>query len=118
MNAPIIANIENIEMFREIIGDGFVEETLTRQKEIQKNKMDAIRSLDRIKENYNLIPEQMQDIESAFRLQSRNFNKLQSTSSEFAVNMDQLRKSSEKLAESCSMIAKNIRKNLNHSEVG
>jgi hypothetical protein len=99
MNAPLVANIENIVMFREILGEAFVEETLARQREIQNNKRDTLLSLDKIKENCNQISVHMRGIESGFKQLSTNFNKLENTSIEFAEKMLQFSKSSKKLAE-------------------
>lgn len=113
MNAPQVANIENIEMFREILGEAFVEETLTRQGEIQQNKRGTLFSLDKFKKSCSQISEHMQGIESDFKQQSINFNKLQNASSEFAASMLLLSKSSKKLAETFAKTAKTITKNLN-----
>lgn len=116
MNARRVANIEDIEMSREFLVETFVEETLARQKEIQENKRDTLFSLNKFKESCNQISGHMQGIESGFKQQSIDFNKLQNTSSEFAASMLQLSRSSKNLAEIFAKTAKSIRKNLNRSQ--
>ncbi len=110
MNAPLSASISNIKVFRNILADGLVEETLARQKETQENKVYTLHSLDRLEINCNELSNRMQELRFVLEQQSRNFDKLQNACNKIAASMEQLRRSSKDLSESLTATGKTIRK--------
>ena len=115
MNAPISATINNIEFFKDIISEDVIKETLDRHGQIQKNKENTLRSLDKFRKSCDHNSVQLQKLGLAFKQQSNTFKDLKTSCSDLNASMEQLRNSANKLTEALTSTADTIRKNLSKS---
>lgn len=63
MNAPVKANIKNIESFQEFLDTDYITETKNRQNLIQNNQQDSFDGLNSIKKNCNKLSKELNQLE-------------------------------------------------------
>lgn len=112
MNAPHPATIEDIEIYRELLPEGYIEETLKLQQ-INHSTRKQLRESSALREE-----QVIQEIEGTQKLReslshsSETFNNLKEAHLRYAREMENLRRASVRLSEIMTEISQNIRCNM------
>lgn len=110
MNAPSPGNLANIQSFRELLPEGFIEETLERQETIQKNKESSLASATRLNDDLTGLNGEVNKLEEALVEQGKLFAKLNSSCNDASKQMDDFATKARELSENMKKIAAAIRK--------
>ncbi len=112
MNAPLSVNLEQIEIFREILPNDFIEKTVARQKLIQGNKEDSLKSVKKMKRDCQTMSNKIGDLTNGLEEGVTSFGKLESSSREgadaFLELSARIREFSENLKTQSQMIKRNM----------
>lgn len=112
MNAPLSVNLEQIETFREILPDDFIEKTVARQKLIQGNKEEAMKSVQKMKRDCSAMSNKIGELTNGLEEGVSSFGKLESSSRKgadaFLELSARIREFSEKLQIQSQMIKRNM----------
>lgn len=112
MNAPLSVNMEQIEVYRDILPNDFIEKTVARQKLIQGNKEDSLKSMQEMKRDCNTISDKLGDLMGGLEEGVSSFEKLEYRSREgadaFLELSARIREFSENLKTQSQMIKRNM----------
>ena len=112
MNAPLPIKINNIELYRDVLGEDFVKETEERHHLIQRNKEESRQSTEKIKENFKSMADKFKDLGERFEQGSRSYKELNSASCRNAQLMSEVAVAAKRLAETLRKQSQQIKMNL------
>lgn len=112
MNAPLPVTIEDMEMYRELLPEGYIEETLKLQQINQSTRQQLRESPALRKEQAIQEIEETQKFWESLSHSSKTFNNLKEAHLRYARDMEDLRKASVRLSEIMAEISQNIRRNI------
>lgn len=112
MNVPLLVNMKQIEQYKDILSDDFIEKTVARQKLIQGNREDSLKSVQEMKKECDTISHDLDDLKNEMEEGISSFGKLKCSSREsadaFLELSDRIREFSETLKTQSQMIKRNM----------
>ncbi|MBU1140050.1 MAG: hypothetical protein KKD01_05215 [Proteobacteria bacterium] len=112
MNAPMPENMQQFEVYRDILPNDFIKETVVRQRLIQNNRNEALQSMQKMKCDCSVISDTLGGLTNGFEKGVSSFTKLErstrNSADAFIELSVQLRKLAENLRTQSQMLKRKV----------
>ena len=116
MNVQLPVTIDEIESCRDLLPDGFIEETWERQKKLGERRRQSLKSVASITKSLKASSEGLLDLSKTFDSSSQSYAMLQKNCESNKIAYNELGTQMRNLAESLKKAAESIQSNLGHNK--